>query len=96
MENHYLLSPEIQLVALSATIANSDRLTDWIDRVHGPTQLIYSDFRPVPLEFHFGNTKGYFPYWIKTQEKLIRDSNPKEVVAIRARVSKGPDQKLRV
>ena len=30
--------PEIQLVALSATIANSDRLTDWIDRVHGPTQ----------------------------------------------------------
>lgn len=52
---------EIQLVALSATVANSDELTDWLNQVHGPTDLIYSDFRPVPLEFHFGNTKGLFP-----------------------------------
>ena len=53
--------PGIQLVALSATIANSDQLTDWINQVHGPTQLIYSDFRPVPLDFHFCNPKGLFP-----------------------------------
>lgn len=52
---------EIQLLALSATIANSDQLTDWLSRVHGPTELIYSDFRPVPLQFHFGNTQGLFP-----------------------------------
>ncbi|MDX2097020.1 MAG: DEAD/DEAH box helicase [Leptolyngbyaceae cyanobacterium bins.59] len=52
---------EVQLVALSATVANSDQLTDWIGRVHGPTDLIYSDFRPVPLRFHFGNPKGLFP-----------------------------------
>jgi len=52
---------EIQLAALSATIANSDQLTDWINQVHGPTELIYSDFRPVPLEFHFGTPKGLFP-----------------------------------
>jgi len=52
---------EIQLVALSATVANSDQLTDWINTVHGPTQLIYSDFRPVPLEFKFCNVKGLFP-----------------------------------
>ena len=53
--------PTIQLVALSATIANSDQLTDWISQVHGPTKLIYSDFRPVPLQFHFCNPKGLFP-----------------------------------
>lgn len=53
--------PGIQLVALSATIANSDQLTDWITEVHGKTQLIYSDFRPVPLEFNFCNPKGLFP-----------------------------------
>ncbi len=53
--------PGIQLVALSATIANSDQLTDWISEVHGATRLIYSDFRPVPLEFHFCNPKGLFP-----------------------------------
>lgn len=52
---------EVQLAALSATVANSDELTDWLNQVHGPTDLIYSDFRPVPLEFHFGNTKGLFP-----------------------------------
>lgn len=52
---------EIQLVALSATIANSDQLTDWINQVHGPTELIYSNFRPVPLEFYFCNPKGLFP-----------------------------------
>lgn len=52
---------EIQLVALSATVANSEQLTDWIDRVHGPTELIYSDYRPVPLQFHFCNPKGLFP-----------------------------------
>lgn len=53
--------PGIQLAALSATVANSDQLTDWLSQVHGPTDLIYSDFRPVPLDFHFGNTKGLFP-----------------------------------
>jgi len=50
--------PDVQLVALSATVANSDQLTDWIAQVHGPTDLIYSDFRPIPLTFHFGNVKG--------------------------------------
>lgn len=53
--------PKIQLVALSATVANSDQLTDWIATVHGETQLIYSSFRPVPLEFYFGNVNGLFP-----------------------------------
>jgi len=52
---------EIQLVALSATVANSGQLTDWIDHVHGRTELIYSDFRPVPLQFYFCSTKGLFP-----------------------------------
>ncbi|MGL5081377.1 MAG: DEAD/DEAH box helicase [Microcoleaceae cyanobacterium] len=49
---------EIQLVALSATISNSDQLTDWIGDVHGPTELIYSDYRPVPLDFHFCTRTG--------------------------------------
>ncbi|NJR39156.1 MAG: RNA helicase [Leptolyngbyaceae cyanobacterium CSU_1_4] len=51
----------IQLVALSATIANSDQLTDWINKVHGSAELVYSDFRPVPLEMSFCNPKGLFP-----------------------------------
>ncbi|MEY3866136.1 MAG: hypothetical protein RLZZ338_27, partial [Cyanobacteriota bacterium] len=61
---------EIQLVALSATVANSEQLTDWINRVHGPTELIYSDFRPVPLQFHFGNDKGIFPLLDDTKKRI--------------------------
>lgn len=61
---------EIQLVALSATVANSDQLTDWINRVHGPTELIYSDVRPVPLQFHFCNAKGLFPLLDRNQAKV--------------------------
>ncbi|MGF1515691.1 MAG: DEAD/DEAH box helicase [Elainellaceae cyanobacterium] len=53
--------PEIQLVGLSATVANSEQLTDWISQVHGPTELIYSDYRPVPLEYYHCNGKGLFP-----------------------------------
>ncbi len=61
---------EIQLVALSATVANSDQLTDWIGHVHGPTELIYSDFRPVPLQFHFCNLKGLFPLLDDNRTKI--------------------------
>ncbi len=51
----------IQLVALSATVANAGQLTDWIQRVHGPTELVFSDFRPVPLHFKFCSAKGLHP-----------------------------------
>ncbi|MCS7031630.1 MAG: DEAD/DEAH box helicase [Gloeomargarita sp. SKYG116] len=59
--------PSVQLVALSATVANSQELTQWIQQVHGPTELIYSDFRPVPLQFFFGNQKGIFPLLNETK-----------------------------
>ncbi|MBY0552787.1 MAG: DEAD/DEAH box helicase [Candidatus Obscuribacterales bacterium] len=45
--------PGIQLVALSATVANAQELTDWIDQTHGPTKLVLSTFRPVPLHFYY-------------------------------------------
>lgn len=67
----------IQLVALSATIANSDQLTDWINQVHGPTELIYSNFRPVPLEFYFCNPKGLFPLLDNNFSKLNPRLKPK-------------------
>ncbi len=48
----------IQIIALSATIANSKQLCDWINTVHSSTELIYTDFRPVPLRhFYFDSSK---------------------------------------
>ena len=48
----------IQIIALSATIANSKQLCDWINSVHSNTELIYTDFRPVPLRhYYFDSSK---------------------------------------
>ncbi|WAL58180.1 DEAD/DEAH box helicase [Thermocoleostomius sinensis] len=69
--------PLIQLVALSATIANSDQLTDWIRQVHGPTQLVYSNFRPVPLVYHFCNPKGLFPLLDNKRKAINSRLKPK-------------------
>jgi superfamily II RNA helicase len=69
--------PDIQLVALSATVANSAQLTDWISQVHGPTDLIYSDFRPVPLDFHFCSPKGLFPLLDSSGKKINALLKPK-------------------
>ena len=43
----------IQLVALSATVANAAQLTDWINTVHSRTELVNTDFRPVPLRYYY-------------------------------------------
>ena len=43
----------IQIVALSATVANAAQLTDWINTVHSKTELVNTDFRPVPLRFYY-------------------------------------------
>lgn len=77
--------PDIQLVALSATVANSAQLTDWIAQVHGPTDLIYSDFRPVPLEFHFCNPKGLFPLLDESGKKIAPRLKPKPGKPARSR-----------
>ncbi len=50
-----------QIIALSATISNADQLQKWIEKVHGPTVLVNSDKRPVPLDFIFCSSKGLHP-----------------------------------
>lgn len=59
--------PQIQLVALSATIGNPQELTDWITKVRNSNpnnkekyecELINSDFRPVPLRYYFCDRRG--------------------------------------
>lgn len=43
----------VQIIALSATVANADELTGWINTVHSKTELVDTDFRPVPLRFFY-------------------------------------------
>ena len=43
----------VQIIALSATVANADELTAWINTVHSKTELVNTDFRPVPLKYFY-------------------------------------------
>ena len=51
----------VQMIALSATIANAVELTDWINEVHHDTRLVFSDFRPVPLRFSYFDREQVHP-----------------------------------
>ena len=50
----------IQIIALSATVANCDELTNWINTVHSKTKLVNTDFRPVPLKFYYFDSSQPF------------------------------------
>jgi superfamily II RNA helicase len=48
----------VQLVALSATVANIKEIADWISLVHRPIVAIYHPERPVPLSFAVADLAG--------------------------------------
>ena len=45
------LPRSVQMCALSATMNNCGQIRKWFEAVHGPTELIETDFRPVPLRY---------------------------------------------
>ncbi len=74
--------PQIQLLALSATVGNPEELTDWIVQVRnsqndGDRQydcvLVNSNFRPVPLRYYFCDRRGLHRLLSQDETKL----NPK-------------------
>lgn len=52
---------EVQLICLSATVANPDELAGWISQIHGKTELVTSSKRPVPLTWHFSTKTSLLP-----------------------------------
>ncbi|KAL3036924.1 hypothetical protein AAZX31_01G036200 [Glycine max] len=52
---------EVQLICLSATVANPDELAGWIGQIHGETELVTSSKRPVPLTWHFSLKNSLLP-----------------------------------
>ncbi len=81
------LSPNAQLLALSATIRNAQEMADWLD-----AELVKSDFRPIPLK------EGvYFNEEIVFNEhgtKLIREDAPDDVSKLSLDTLKGQGQVL--
>lgn len=59
--------PSVRILALSATMGNVEEIKGWLSQVHGPTDLIISNHRPVPLRYLFAMKQGLMP--------LFRDPN---------------------
>ena len=56
-----LCPPQARLIALSATMSNAEQIAQWLTASHGPTELVASDFRPVPLRYSYADSLGLEP-----------------------------------
>ncbi|XP_062222073.1 DExH-box ATP-dependent RNA helicase DExH15 chloroplastic [Phragmites australis] len=63
---------EVQLICLSATVANPDELAGWISQIHGKTELVTSTKRPVPLTWHFSKKYALQPLLDGKGKKMNR------------------------
>jgi len=57
----------VRILALSATMGNVADIQGWMSSIHGKTDLVLSDHRPVPLRYLFAMKQGLLP--------LFRDPN---------------------
>lgn len=80
----------IQIIALSATVANCDELTNWINTVHSRTKLVNTDFRPVPLRFYYFDSSQPFKLLplLTSEGKLNKKIRPE-----RPQWAKGKDKR---
>ncbi|KAB2624647.1 DEAD-box ATP-dependent RNA helicase ISE2 [Pyrus ussuriensis x Pyrus communis] len=63
---------KVQLICLSATVANPDELAGWIGQIHGKTELVTSSKRPVPLTWHFSTKTSLLHLLDKTGKHMNR------------------------
>jgi hypothetical protein len=56
-----LCPPSARIIALSATMSNAEQIAQWLSAIHAPTELVASDFRPVPLRYSYADSLGIEP-----------------------------------
>ena len=90
-EESIIYSPSnVQIIALSATVANSQQLCDWINTVHAGTAHVYTDFRPVPLRhYYFDSSKPTEILPLLTPEgRLNKRIKPEKKMSFHSRQAK--------
>ena len=62
------LAPEVRVVSLSATVSNAEEFGDWLGQVRGPTAVVVSEHRPVPLTQHMMVGRRLLPLYSRPEE----------------------------
>ncbi|TYL39732.1 ski2-like helicase [Natronococcus pandeyae] len=78
------LNPQLQTVALSATVGNADEIADWLD-----AELVDTDWRPIDLQMgvHYGNALNFDDG--STREVPVEGSEKQEAALVRDIVQEG-------
>jgi helicase len=78
------LNPDLQTVALSATVGNADEIAAWLD-----AELVDSDWRPIELQMgvHYGNALNFDDG--STREVPVEGSEKQEAALVRNIVREG-------
>ena len=81
-ETMILLPDTVRFVFLSATIPNSREFAEWICMIkHQPCHLIYTNYRPVPLQHYVFPSGGDGVYLAVEEGGKFRDDNFQRAVA---------------
>ncbi|GJM96917.1 hypothetical protein PR202_ga13792 [Eleusine coracana subsp. coracana] len=75
-ESIILLPPSIKMVFLSATMSNAREFADWVCMLHKkPCHVVFTDFRPTPLEHYVFASGGSGFHLIADQDGRFNEEN---------------------
>lgn len=75
-ESIILLPHKVRFVFLSATIPNAISFVDWVSKIHHqPCHVVYTDYRPVPLQHYVFPSGGEGLYLVVDEKSKFRDEN---------------------
>jgi ATP-dependent RNA helicase DOB1 len=81
-ETIILLPDKVHYVFLSATIPNAFQFAEWIAKIHHQAcHVIYTDFRPTPLQNYFFPSGGDGIYLVVDEKRVFKENNFRKTMA---------------
>ncbi|KAJ4306759.1 ATP-dependent RNA helicase mtr4 [Collariella sp. IMI 366227] len=81
-ETIILLPDKVRYVFLSATIPNAFQFAEWIAKIHRQAcHVVYTDFRPTPLQNYFFPAGGNGIYLIVDEKSNFKEQNFNQVMS---------------
>lgn len=82
-ESIVLLPDTVKYVFLSATIPNAREFSEWVCKVHNiPCHIVYTDFRPTPLEHYIYPSGGEGIFLIVDRTSAFKEDNFLKAISI--------------